>query len=127
MNNDLINRSDLKKELEPYRYTICGFEGVLALIDNAPTVKFSLLPADETKDEAYMRGYEKGKIEGLLKARPKGEWIKQPYKSYELKTSEGISIGEFTKCPKCFFDKARGSNYCPNCGADMRYGITDER
>jgi len=43
------------------------------IIDNAPTIKFSLLPADESKDEAYMRGYEKGKIEGILKAntRPK--------------------------------------------------------
>ena len=47
----------------------------LCVIDNAPTVKFSLMPADESKEEAYMRGKEKGKIEGLLKARSQGEWI----------------------------------------------------
>ncbi|MBR4489950.1 hypothetical protein IKP13_04880 [bacterium] len=52
--------------------------------------------------------------------RPQGEWIKQYNKSYELKTNEGILVGEFTKCPKCQYDKARGSNFCPNCGADMR-------
>lgn len=48
-----------------------------ALIDNAPPVKFSLMPADETKEDAYKRGYEKGKVEGMLKAyaRPQGEWI----------------------------------------------------
>lgn len=54
--------------------------------------------------------------------RPRGEWIKQYGKSYELKTNEGILIGEFTKCPKCQYDKARGSNFCPNCGAMMLKG-----
>ena len=52
--------------------------------------------------------------------RPQGKWIKQYGKSYELKTNEGVLVGEFTKCPKCQYDKARGSNFCPNCGADMR-------
>ena len=35
----LIDADALKKALEPYRFSICGFEGVLALIDNAPTVE----------------------------------------------------------------------------------------
>lgn len=35
---DLISREALKKAIEPYRYAICGFEGILALIDNAPSV-----------------------------------------------------------------------------------------
>ena len=48
------------------------------------------------------------------------KWIRQPGKSYELITGEEKLIGEFTKCPKCLYDKARGSNFCPNCGADMR-------
>ena len=41
-------------------------------IDNSLTVKFSLMPADETKEDAYKRGYEKGKIAGILmtKTRP---------------------------------------------------------
>lgn len=46
----LIDADELKEQLEPFRYSICGFEGVLALIDNAPTVD----------------GYTK---------RPQGEWI----------------------------------------------------
>ena len=50
----------------------------VSAIDNTPTVKFSLMPADETKEDAYKRGYEKGKAEGILKGcntRSKGEWI----------------------------------------------------
>ena len=34
----------------------------------APTVEHSLLPLAGDCDEAYKRGYEKGKIEGILKA-----------------------------------------------------------
>ena len=55
-----------------------------------------------------------------LEERPQGKWIKQYRKSYRLITDEGTLIGEFTKCPKCLYDKARGSNFCPDCGADMR-------
>lgn len=40
---------------------------VYKVIDNAPAIKFSLLPADESKDEAYMRGHEVGKLEGIIK------------------------------------------------------------
>ena len=43
----------------------------IELIDNAPSIKFSLLPADESKEEAYMRGYNHGKVEGILKAHTK--------------------------------------------------------
>lgn len=56
-------------------------DGKLAIsqsqLANAPTVKFSLMPADETKEEAYKRGYEKGKIKGILKAntRQQGDLI----------------------------------------------------
>ena len=39
MNNDLISRSALKEELEKYRFAIVGFEGVLFVIDNMPTVE----------------------------------------------------------------------------------------
>ena len=51
--------------------------GLLDEIDNAPTVEHSLLPLASDLDSAYMRGYEVGKAEGILKAntRPQGEWI----------------------------------------------------
>lgn len=85
MNNDLISRKELKKTIQSDmdkveqltdsdKRWIKYFNDI---IDNALTVKFSLMPADESKEEAYMRGYEKGKIAGILKAntRPQGEWI----------------------------------------------------
>lgn len=85
MNNDLISRDALKKACsEMVRgsnnsdFIPCpSWNNAMELIDNAPTVKFSLMPADETKEDAYKRGYERGKIAGILKAntRPKGEWI----------------------------------------------------
>ena len=75
---DLISREALKKtfallmwkEHNPFDVIkVCDIVNqTLDFIDNAPTVKFSLLPADESKDEAYMRGYKIGKAEGILKA-----------------------------------------------------------
>lgn len=35
----LIDADRLKEELERYRFAVVGFEGVLAVIDNAPTVQ----------------------------------------------------------------------------------------
>lgn len=76
---------------------------------------------EEDIQNAIRAGYENGYSMAQAKyQRPQGEWIEQFGKSYELITDEGTLIGEFTKCPKCLYDKARGSNFCPNCGADMR-------
>ena len=84
-------------------------------IDNAPTVKFSLMSADETKEDAYKRGYERGMVRGILKAneRPQGEWIIKPKEN----SQSAILI-----CNKCnhFIPITIDKNYCPNCGADMR-------
>ena len=87
--NDLISREYLKdafdnlcchncKTCRNFRIEGCSFYRC-ALIENAPTVKFSLMPADETKEDAYKRGYERGKIAGILEAntRPQGEWIEK--------------------------------------------------
>lgn len=106
---DCISRSALKEAIDKDAEDICGIEDVIDYIDNAPTVKFSLLPADESKDEAYMRGYEHGKIEGILKARPQGEWInKNP-------------LNRYAECSECHYWNSI-SRYCPECGADMRKG-----
>ena len=85
-------------------------------IDNAPTVKFSLLPADESKDEAYMRGYDHGKIEGIIKAnaRPQGEWYYSCDKGWECNQCHEIVKDMPTCMRKALY------NFCPNCGADMR-------
>lgn len=124
MNNDLISRKYLKN-------LTCGIideEGnihqvvLLADIDNAPAVKFSLLPADESKEESYMRGYEHGKAEGLLKAptRQKGEWIPQ-----------GGGFSWVFKCSCCGWVDGYPLNerhkYCPNCGAEMKGEENEQR
>lgn len=73
---------------------------VIMTIDNAPTVKHSLLPLSGEADNAYMRGYEVGKAEGIMKAstRPKGEWI-----DYD---------NTFYKCPDCGYLLEK---CCPQC------------
>lgn len=49
----LIDADALKKQLEPYRYAICGFEGIFALIDNAPTIDDMEKPfITESRDKA---------------------------------------------------------------------------
>ena len=53
--------------------------------------------------------------------RPQGEWITTTPWSYD----GGMGDGYYQKCSNCgkeFMDK---SNFCPNCGADMR-GKDDE-
>ena len=103
------------------------------LIDKAPTVKITLIPADETKDEAYKRGYEKGRVEGILKAeeRAQGKWIEvEPHQS---DLDDGITYRE--ECSVCHepnrhygFDEYHDirfatyykTKFCPNCGAKMQ-------
>lgn len=109
----LIDADVFKIQLEnAYEYTELG--EVIDMLDNAPTVETKTI---EECIIAYGDGYETAR---RLYERPQGEWIKQYGKSYELITNEGVLVGEFTKCPKCKYDKARGSNFCPHCGADMR-------
>lgn len=90
---------------------------------NADKVKAEV-ETSKIEHKAYNEGFKDGVDQGIkLSERPQGKWITQPGKGYKLiTTDEGTLIGEFTKCPKCLYDKARGSNFCPNCGADMKGG-----
>lgn len=87
------------------------------VINSEPAVEHSLLPLSGVADKAYMRGYEVGKAEGILKAnaaRPQGEWINR-----EAVSNTTFPFWERYECNKCH--KYNGySNFCPNCGADMR-------
>ena len=66
-------------------------------IDNAPTVDYPFY------QEAYQTGYEEGQ-----NARPKGKWIEE----------NGLIA-----CSNCHaIWLYRRTNFCPNCGADMRGG-----
>ena len=109
MNNDLISREALKKELHNF------FDGkvidepdyilrdVFCHIDNAPTF-------DLTEDFLceYLTGYDDG-----MNKRPQGEWIKWNFRTvgplgdwdYKCSNCEKVYYGEY--------------NYCPNCGARM--------
>ena len=63
---DLISRSALKEKLEKYRFAVVGFEGVLFVIENMPTVEY-------TFEEAFQKTVCENKLYCPNK-RPQGEW-----------------------------------------------------
>ena len=82
-------------------------------IDSAPTI-----PLPDFKD--FKEGYRQAIIDGKanFRSRPKGEWIEKQDKK-----------GGWIECDKCGHEPLRDfsldvvlSNYCPNCGANMRKG-----
>lgn len=128
MNNDLISRSEAKKlgaTCLARRNENGQLEAIISL-DNAPTVKFSLMPADESKDEAYLRGYEKGKVEGLL--RPNGEWIKVKEDRMSIDMSgEIVTVYKCSECGRMIAilpSRLAEYPFC-HCGAAMQKGGTE--
>jgi hypothetical protein len=129
MNNDLISRSALKKEIEQYqiqwnkncdidiaKWNCCGT--ILAIIDNAPTVAVDE-EIERKREELYQSSkklFDTARMLGV--ERPKGEWV-QREELFDDEETPRMVWG----CNKCGFslksihDKR---NYCPNCGADMR-------
>ena len=84
----------------------------LSLANKTLAVEHSLLPLVSDLDSAYMRGYEVGKAEGILKAeaRPQGEW-------------QGGELGHCTNCghkgsASDIWNNCTGM-FCPNCGAHL--------
>lgn len=114
MNNDLISREDLMRNLQ-YVYS-CDYIGskskegivsdIIDNIDNAPTV-----PLPDFK-EGYKQAIRDGKTNF---SRPKGKWIK---------TNDYVTCAygciDYVKCSCCKNDSLEEGDYCPNCGADMR-------
>ena len=102
------------------RHTCNEYKLLMSLIDNAQEIKHSLLPLSGEAENAYMRGYEVGKAEGILKAstRSHGEW-------------KHIGGDEWV-CSECGHvittegswenPLSTGAYHCENCGADMRGG-----
>ena len=108
MENDLISRSALKKEMDRPFWEKWEWEFICKSIDNAPTV--------ETKTTYDVnRAYDRGYITAMnAYARPKGEWIDHSEDGY-------------VECPICEHlttceDNIDELHYCWNCGADMRKG-----
>lgn len=97
MNNDLISREDLRKNMEFICMGIMAgtepYNAPLTEIDNAPTVP-----------NEYMRGYEAAEREYK---RPQGEW--NPIDAFVV------------RCSVCGVESF-ATPFCPKCGADMRKG-----
>lgn len=123
MNNDIISRSALRKDIErlysvykdnkDYFYT-----DVLDHIDNAPTVEFPeqiTIKCDTEEDkQKLLSALRNAKLKVLVEEdRPQGEWI-------DYSADEG-----YVECPICgHLTNCEGNidelHYCFNCGADMR-------
>ena len=120
MNNDLISREALKKAISNIAQNIleirtdgkCFFTlyEILHAIDNAPTIT----------NGTYEQGFRVG---AYGRIRPKGEWIVNNYGEHicsncgHYALSDEISDNEY---------KVVLSDFCPNCGADMRQTETNE-
>ena len=46
------------------------------------------------------------------------KWI-ETNKTYYIEDDRGVFVGSYKKCPTCNYDRARGGNFCLNCGAKM--------
>lgn len=68
-----------------------------------------LAPSLEPVEEAVEMAVE------ALKERPRGKWRKITPEEDEYKSFMG-----WLECTNCRSEVAIFSNYCPNCGADMR-------
>ena len=124
MNNDLISRSELKKAFEhlasdDYESQLWYESTVFRVIDNAPTVE-----PEKAKEGELVKAYTKGFDAGVETARPQGEWIIDNDNLPVCKECGEIALQRvFVKVPHLIQDvRMVKSNFCPNCGADMRKG-----
>ena len=113
---DLISREALGKAIEAVEDKYDGYEPndlgkfinkVHDLIDNAPSIP---LPD-------FKAGYKQAILDGKTNfTRPQGEWI-NPSENPEFSNREF-----FYDCSICGNTQMDETNFCPNCGADMREG-----
>lgn len=105
MNNDLISREALKNKIKELPWTgdesyydRVGLHAITDLIDNAPTVE-------------PLKIYEFKGCNNCELERPQGEWIM-------IKNSDGHL--KCYECSECKKSQGYISNFCEDCGADMR-------
>lgn len=101
---------------------IGGIYDAWELVDNAPTVEPTFKPIAEVKfdKEQLQEIVDKAKAEVLASIeRPQGEWIVDEDDDI-LKPLKCSNCNEFAEC---FGGRIQFlSNFCPNCGADMKGG-----
>lgn len=122
MNNDLISREALKKDIQTEWLTAETKQTFYKIIDNAPTVDikpFAIVKFDKDElkrlvDERVIEPIKNGELVLQTDKRPHGEW-QEPFES-NGKT--------YHKCTHCHISSELilFGNFCPNCGADMRGG-----
>ena len=124
MNNDLISREVLKKDID-FQYIckcchnvngnvcdICPISEIEKKIDNAPTVEpETKVVVNVTFNKEQMEELvEKAKADILAQIeRPQGEWIEG---------TQGYYCSECETIDRFYFEH----NFCPNCGASMKKG-----
>ena len=127
MNNDLISRSALKKALEVTQYNdIDDLTRTERLIDNAPTVKSQkivTIPPELIEKLAscvvdIVGNIDWDKAIEAYKARPQGEWKGNNFDEHVCSLCGHYALYE--EEPDDYYEVQ--SNFCPNCGADMRGG-----
>ena len=123
----VIDAEALKTDIVENSITL---EGVMAietdcakvLIDNAPTVRPSLVLKDMTEEDfenfkvAYQRATSKGLI--INTERPHGKWIYPYHDTIIGKKRVGKSIKQCSECEAYFCNNIPwDAKYCPICGS----------
>lgn len=113
---------DLKVHISELMLVYSGTElnnAILDAIDNAPTV--------ESPNQLVLRARDDAELEQLKTAWGNGEICFTPIVAYTARPKgEWIENVQSCKCSKCdsyalyWNDIPVLSNYCPNCGANMR-------
>lgn len=77
----------------------------------------------ETNDPWYEEAYNMA-IKALEATPPQGKWIDKGWKGdWQFETDGRGNCWHEYECSECgFHSKGGKSNFCPNCGADMRGG-----
>ena len=116
---DLIKREDAikycKLKADHYRKRLARIEAQGDAISYDPTEQINGFKDEIAIYESFVK-----ELEDIPSAEPKqGEWL-----------FVGNSIEAEWECSECgekeFGSKSSLTNFCPNCGADMRKGANDE-
>lgn len=119
---DNLKEAIKESQAEGFVEVANAFDCIYGLINNASTLGYEdgiLSVENATRkaielEEAYNNGWSDGFSDGVNE-RPKGEWI------FHKDFNESCRYG----CNQCGNLNNILSNFCPNCGADMRDNKND--